>query len=265
MRGDSLLSRYDGLALELLVARGFAAVCWLSPLCAGIVAAMLVPQGRAASSGRRRSLPAAPDPRTAALLKAARDEFIEHGYEAARVSAVARRAGVTAGAVYSRWPHKPDVFIAALNDTFQQILPDQVIKAAGSDDARPSQQMSHLGLGLLEWNELRDVLIHAFSSARNNDAIREALVRFLNEEADQLRAIIDKAKDAGIADPEVPTEAAALVCQAVILGTQLLVSAGLEDRNVPSQAEWAAFLDRMMRATAATDTNPPEEPTPDPS
>lgn len=221
---------------------------------------MPAPKRRAAPAGGR-SLPTAPDHKTAALLKAASDEFVEHGYMAARVSEVARRAGVTTGAVYARWSRKPDVFVAALDYTFQQILPDRVLEGIGAADWSPSSQMTTLGLGSLEWNELRNVLIHAFGSARNDAAIRDALARFLNEEADQLRAIIDDAKRIGIADPDVPTAAAALVCQAVILGAQLLVSSGLEDRNIPTEEEWATFLDRMMRATAPQAAAPRDDPT----
>ena len=218
----------------------------------------------AVGGGDDRVLPTVTDATTSLLLGAASEEFIEHGYMASRVSAVARRAGMTTGAIYARWPNKPDVFVAALDCVFQQILPDRVLEDLGAADEVPSRKMSTLGVGLLEWNELRDVLIHAFSSARNNDAIREALARFLNEEADQLRAIIDDGKELGIADPDVPTAAASLVCQAVILGTQLLVSAGLEDRNVPSEQEWSAFLARMMRAAAPGVPQPPEAPTTDP-
>ena len=226
---------------------------------AAIVEPMPAPKRRAAAGGGR-SLPTVPDHKTAALLRAAVDEFVEHGYVAARVSEVARRAGVTTGAVYARWSRKPDVFVAALDYTFQQILPDRVLKDAGAAEWSPSRKMSTLGLGLLEWNELRDVLIHAFSGARNHAAVRDVLARFLNEEADQLRAIIDDAQQQGIADPEVPTAAAALVCQAVTLGVQLLVSAGLEDRNLPSEEEWAMFVDRMMRANAPGAVAPPDEP-----
>ena len=226
---------------------------------AAIVELMSAPKRRAAAGGGR-SLPTVPDHKTAALLRAAVDEFVEHGYMAARVSEVARRAGVTTGAVYARWSRKPDVFVAALDYTFQQILPYRVLEDIGAADWSPSRRMTTLGLGSLEWNELRDVLIHAFSSARNDEAIRDALARFLNEEADQLRAIIDTAKRTGIADPDVPTAAAALVCQAVVLGTQLLVSSGLEDRNVPSEEEWATFLDRMMRANAPRAAASGDEP-----
>lgn len=46
------------------------------------------------------------DDTTRRLLDAAAQAFVEHGYERAAVSDIARRAGVTTGAVYPRWPRK---------------------------------------------------------------------------------------------------------------------------------------------------------------
>ena len=40
------------------------------------------------------------------VLEAAAAEFVERGYDKAVISDIARRAGVTPGAIYPRWPHK---------------------------------------------------------------------------------------------------------------------------------------------------------------
>ena len=47
------------------------------------------------------------------LLDAAITEIAEHGPHKATVAAIARRAGFTTGAVFGRWPHKPDLIAAA--------------------------------------------------------------------------------------------------------------------------------------------------------
>ena len=58
-------------------------------------------------------------------------KFVEHGFDAARVSAIARRAGLTSGAVYARWPTKSDVMAAALDYVFHKILPASRVKGVG--------------------------------------------------------------------------------------------------------------------------------------
>ncbi|MDI9884317.1 helix-turn-helix domain-containing protein [Streptomyces sp. HNM0645] len=50
----------------------------------------------------------------ACVLAAARDEFAEHGFRAARIDAIAERAGLTRGAVYSNFPGKRALYFAVL-------------------------------------------------------------------------------------------------------------------------------------------------------
>ncbi len=48
------------------------------------------------------------------LLEAATEVFLEKGYEGTRVAEVARRAGVTTGAIYGNFDNKSDMLTAAL-------------------------------------------------------------------------------------------------------------------------------------------------------
>ena len=186
---------------------------------------------------------------TQVLLQAASEEFIERGYAAARIHEVARRAGLTTGAVYGRWPKKPELFAAALDYTFEQILPDRIIENTDTAETTSLETLVGLAAALPTCHEQREVLIPAFGSARNDDAVRETLARFVNEEADQLKRIVEQAKEAGLVDPEVPTAAWSLLCQAVALGTQMLLSAGLEEGNVPSEQDWNALLASLLGST----------------
>ncbi|NGN69983.1 TetR family transcriptional regulator, partial [Streptomyces sp. A7024] len=53
----------------------------------------------------------------AAVLTAARAEFAERGYAAAKVDGIAERAELTRGAVYSNFPSKRALYLAMLADT----------------------------------------------------------------------------------------------------------------------------------------------------
>ena len=105
------------------------------------------------------------DGTTRRLLELAAEEFIERGYELARVNNIARRAGLTAGAMYGRWPHKEDVMVAALDHIFEQILPERQLKGAGIDTMRPPDVMERLGDSLLSMDQRRDVLVQVFGCA----------------------------------------------------------------------------------------------------
>ena len=58
-----------------------------------------------------------------AILDAALDAFIEHGYEGMSVEAVAERAGVGKTTIYRRWPSKQDLVVAAMDTLLEDVHP----------------------------------------------------------------------------------------------------------------------------------------------
>ena len=194
---------------------------------------------RGDDAGRRRQ---DPETTTQQLLEAASREFIERGFEAARVSDIARRVGVTAGAVYGRWPHKTDVLVAALEYTLEKTLPEQELPNLGGADAGSIDQLALLGTNLLAFNPYKDVVTQVFGSARNNEAIRECLLEHLDEDADQLSRIVDQMKEDGFVDAGYSTTAIAFLCQALGIGAHLLITARLPKRRIPSEDDWNTLL-----------------------
>ena len=194
-----------------------------------------------ADSGRPRRR-ADPEATTARLLKAAATEFVEYGYEAAVISRVARRAGVTVGAVYSRWPTKSEVMVAALDYIFERLLPAERMKELNLAELPTPAILQLWSAHLLSSDAVQDVLIQVFGSARNHPAVRERLQRFLNDQSDQLTYLIEKGK----INPELSTVAVTLLCQAIGIGTHLLISAGLDDRHIPTEEEWTELLRQVI-------------------
>ena len=193
------------------------------------------------------------DETTRRLLEAAAAEFVEHGYDKAVVSDIARRAGVTTGAVYARWPHKSDVMVAALDRILDEILPEQRIKDLGVDHLPVAEVLHALGVNLLASDATQDVLVQVFGSARNNVAVRERLQQFLNDQADQLSHLVEKGKDEGLVDPEFSTTAMALVIQAIGIGAHLLLSAGRDDRHVPAHDDWTDLVSALISRLSPPD------------
>ena len=192
---------------------------------------------------------------TKLLLQAASEEFIARGYEAARVSDIARRVGVTSGAVYARWPNKTDVIVAALEYMFEQILPDEELENLGGTEGSPAAMLAMLGTNLLHFDPNKEVVVQVFGSARNNEAIRTSLVAYLNKEAEQLSRYVEQAKNDRLFDPEISTAAVTLLCQSIGIGAHLLLSAGLDDRHVPSTVEWESLLWTLMSAAIPAESS----------
>ena len=180
------------------------------------------------------------------VVKAAAAEFVERGYDGAVISDIARRAGVTPGAIYPRWPHKSDLMAAAVDHLLEQLLPEQRISNLGLEELPAPDLLAAWGANLLVADQVRDVLVQVFGSARNNAQVEERLQRFLNDQASQLTGLVERAKEAGIVDAEHDTAALALLIQSAGTGTHLLKSGGLSDQYLPSEANWVALIVRIM-------------------
>ena len=55
------------------------------------------------------------------ILKCAREEFLEHGFEKASLRTICRKAGVTTGALYKRYENKEALFEAVVAPTLEQV------------------------------------------------------------------------------------------------------------------------------------------------
>ncbi|MEU8244594.1 helix-turn-helix domain-containing protein [Actinoplanes missouriensis] len=72
----------------------------------------------------------------ARIVGAARAEFAERGYRAAKIDAIAARAGLTRGAVYSNFPSKRALFLTVLGEPPAAYRPPA---GPGEDDAAAAQ------------------------------------------------------------------------------------------------------------------------------
>ena len=69
----------------------------------------------------------------------------QSGYEAARISDIARRAGVTTIAVLARWPHKADMVVAKLEHIFAKVLLERELENLGGVEAGSFEQPALVG------------------------------------------------------------------------------------------------------------------------
>ena len=186
------------------------------------------------------------------VVEAAAAEFIERGYDGAVISNIARRAGVTPGAIYPRWPHKSDLMVAAVDHIFEQLLPEQRMKGMGIAGLSTTDTLALWASSVLTSDDLQDILVQVFGSARNNAAVRERLEHFLNDQADQFHSLVERAKDEGLCDPDLDSVAVTLLLQAAGIGTHLVLSAGLAERHVPSPEAWVELVLQVPRRVSGT-------------
>ena len=181
------------------------------------------------------------------VLDAAVVEFSDHGFDAARIADIARRGGLSTGAIYSRWRDKRELFLGAVNHAMSQRL-------AGVDAARQQTNQIAAALGADQLrsidDEARGLCLEACVLARRDDALRDSISETLNAEADALSKLVAEGKAAGIFDRSLPTEIVVLCCQALSIGTPLALSIS-ENRITDEDAkQWDELIRRVVSSWA---------------
>jgi len=188
------------------------------------------------------------------LVRCAAEVFAERGYDRTGVAEIARRAGVTTGAIYNRFSGKAELLAAAIaehtEDEFDALFADHRFQGRMEDIIRIA------GSQLVERDEsaLPDLLLHAFVAARRDPEVAELLKANVAERQRRLTEIIDAAKADGGIDPSIDTHALVSFCHAVGFG--FLVLDALEIPN-PDHAPWEALITRLVSAVGTTELTEP--------
>jgi AcrR family transcriptional regulator len=193
--------------------------------------------------------PPAADPLGSQLLAAAAAEFAARGYAGARVAEIARRAGVTTGAIYSRYRGKAELLADAIDhastDEFEALFTDHrfegrmedILRIAGSHLVdRADVDADRPGAGLL---------LESFTAARHEADVAGLLRDRMEERHERLARIIDAAKATGGIDADLDTTALVTFCHAVGLGFLLLE---VVDLPLPDTRAWEALIARLLAA-----------------
>ncbi len=184
------------------------------------------------------------DDLTERLLDAAAEVFAERGIDKAGVVAVARRAGVTTGAIYSRWAGKHDMMIAALNRVMSKQLHQTLL--AHPDPSAPNL-LAALGEELVTGrdNAADSLLMEALALARRDVEFGDMLGHMLAEQETHLAMIIDEGKSLGTIDESLDTDSVAALCYSISLG---FVMFGAIGRPLPTPYGWNRVVQRMITA-----------------
>lgn len=191
------------------------------------------------------------DPLGGRLLEAAAVEFAERGYAGARVAEIARRAGVTTGAIYSRYRGKAELLAEAIewatDDEFDRLFTDHRF------DGRMEDILRIAGRHLIDRDEAGDggtgggLLLESFAAARHEPDVARLLRSHLLERNERLENVVRSAKAGGGIDPAIDTTALVTFCYALGLGFLLLE---VVDLPMPDRDSWEALIERLLDATA---------------
>lgn len=182
------------------------------------------------------------------LVAAAIEVFTESGYDRATVAEIARRAGATTGAIYSRYRGKADLLVdaleARLGDEIERLLPE------APEGGAPL--LGSLGQHLLDERHGVDwLLLEALVASRRDPDLADLIRERFAAERTRLGKLVQEGMDAGHIDSQLPTDAIAEFGTALGLGMRIHQ---LLDLTPPSADEWKTVIDMLLEAASP---NPP--------
>ena len=180
------------------------------------------------------------------LLHAAAEVFAENGYEKAGVAEIARRAGVTTGAIYSRYSGKAELLVEAVDRHLLTQLHSLHSNASAVD------VLSHLGDHLLDdLSEGTGLFLEAVVAAKRDPELAERLRDVLQSEENKLRDLIHEAISQEGADSEIDQLALMRLAHAIGFGMTLTRTIGLE---LPSREDWTTVINLVIEAFIRNET-----------
>jgi AcrR family transcriptional regulator len=199
----------------------------------------------------------APAPATARTLESTRDRllraatavFSERGYDGAGVQEIARRAGLTTGAIYANFSGKAELLFEAIGARSADELDDLLTPVRSVPSA--GELLADLGSHLLDPPDgdgehlHAGLLIEAFVAARRDDDLAHLVKGLVDERAAGIGAIVDAAKREGSVSPDVSADALTRFSLVLALGSLLYTSIGI-DR--PDADEWSTLIHRIVRS-----------------
>jgi AcrR family transcriptional regulator len=188
----------------------------------------------------------------AAIVRAAFDEFAEHGYVGARVGQITSRAGVGYGTFYKYFASKRDLVRLVMRDVYDDIFANAM---AETHSARPVAERAFIDLlaSLKAFTRHRQTLLALDSAVGADPELAEYLAKLQQRDVDVYADIIRSTP--GYA----PAADAALVSLAVnSLGDEVArrwirspACSGEPENDEPKLHELATVLARMCLAVVA--------------
>jgi AcrR family transcriptional regulator len=177
------------------------------------------------------------------LIEAAAQLIAEEGYERVSVQAVARRAGLTNGAIYGNFRDKAHLLAAAVELRLHR-LADAVEEGRKARTA-PIDLIGHMArsLALVTPDPDRRLLVEAYAAAWRDPVVGALVRERLHGLESAIIRLAEQARDDGDLADEVDPATLARFGMAAVLGFHMIHTAGVPD---PDQESWLRLWDRAL-------------------
>jgi AcrR family transcriptional regulator len=175
------------------------------------------------------------------LLAAAARVFATHGYDGARVSEIARAAGMTTGAIYAHYENKAHLLTEAVRSHGDAELAS-VRDLEGASSILDI--IAKLGAGLPQRAKQRSALVtEAVVAGRRDPEVRRALLAHLVEHEGAMVALVEAAQSNGEIDATLSPADLVRLLTLVVLGSLAAAAVGLPPTDPD---DWSTVIGRLI-------------------
>ena len=191
------------------------------------------------------------------IVQAALEVFVEKGYDAANVSDVAQKAGVSQGTIYHYFPSKDELLWAAYEAWEVQSLYGEIQQALDASSS-PTEQLRMLaqtvGERMTQAAAMLPANVEFWSHLSRNEAVRQGFQRLFATLRGRLASIIQE----GIAQGEFIEVNAEETASLLIAAYDGLILQWLAD---PQQVDWPALSQTLSHVLLHGLQKSPDSPT----
>lgn len=181
------------------------------------------------------------------LLDAAADVFCERGYEGTTVALVARRAGLTTGAIYANFRDKAELLLQTIERGSARAVTDlEAARRAGLSAADRLVLVARQMVADPQPTQRR-LMVEMFAAARRDPEVAERVAAALAAMEHELGRLLERARADGDVAESWEGAVLARFCLAVGVGYLHLKTAGMGD---PDATQWAALARRLVSSLA---------------
>jgi AcrR family transcriptional regulator len=177
----------------------------------------------------------------ATLIDAAIEEFSRNGYAATTLAGIARRAGVTTGAVYAHFDGKLDLLIEALGLRTANHFVDLAVDAGKLPAAQFTETLAK-GLVGASLGRRAQILLDVIVFARHDADAAKVLERMVEVRQDAFERMTQAGVDAGLIDPALPHDELARLISGLAFGMLVQRALGGPTASAATIAHLAELL-----------------------
>jgi len=177
------------------------------------------------------------------LMRAAAEVFAEKGYDGARVQEIAKRAGLTTGAIYANFSGKADLLLEAIAHISPDELDDLIASVEKGTSGLDTIVSMGSALATRTPEEREFLLLETLISARRNPDVRRIVGEHVGAREAMFAALFEASRARGEIEESLDPETLARFCFAFAFGFLVFEAMGFPH---PDQAAWAAVVRRLV-------------------